>query len=328
MKQNIKITYLCHACLLLEIDGIRIITDPWLVGPCWADNIWQYPPAQILPEEISDIDYIYISHGHEDHLHSETLKRIDPIVKSKAKIIVPDFGKPYFKKALIANGLTNIIFIQNESSISLSNDIKATIFNCDAGDDDSSLLIETKEGNIFMQTDNLMTSNLAKRIGSKYDIDIAFVMTSRTGIFPGFYELEIDKLRMLADKKSKKSYEIVTSIIKGLKPNYVLPYASDLCYLGELYYMNYFHRKSKNNFVKYVKDNHLNFETVILGPNDEINLLNKKLKKTKLSLHDFDGNDLPLFGYKKRHEVFKKKKKNIMKRKSQKILNYLSKKLI
>ena len=84
MNQNIKITYLCHACLLLEIDGIRIITDPWLVGPCWANNIWQYPPALILPEEISDIDYIYISHGHEDHLHSETLKRIKPEVKSKA----------------------------------------------------------------------------------------------------------------------------------------------------------------------------------------------------------------------------------------------------
>ena len=308
MKKNVKVTYICHACLLIEIYDIKIITDPWIIGPCWADNIWQYPPPKINPEDISDIDFIYISHGHEDHLHSETLKRIDNNIKSKAKTIAPDFGKPYLKKALISNGLTNLEIMKNKTSFFLSKNIKATIFNCDNGVDDSSLLIETDEGNIFMQTDNLMSNDLAREIGSKYEIDIAFIMTSRTGIFPGFYELNTDKLEISAKNKTIQSYEIATAIIENLKPKYVVPYASDLCYLGELYYMNHFHRKSKNDFVNYVKSKNLSINTILLGPGDEINLLKKSLIKNKISSHDFDGKKLPLFGYKKRHEVYKYRK--------------------
>ena len=39
----LKIKYITHACLYIEIDNIKILVDPWLKGPSWGGNIWHFP---------------------------------------------------------------------------------------------------------------------------------------------------------------------------------------------------------------------------------------------------------------------------------------------
>ncbi|MGI6097176.1 MAG: metal-dependent hydrolase [Dethiobacteria bacterium] len=53
-----SITFLGHACFLIETGGKRLVTDPFL-----TDN----PLAPCKPEEIK-ADYILVSHAHFDHL--------------------------------------------------------------------------------------------------------------------------------------------------------------------------------------------------------------------------------------------------------------------
>lgn len=55
-----KITKLGHCCLIIEEKGIRIMTDPGA-----------YSTAQ---NEARNIDYIFITHEHQDHFHLESLK--------------------------------------------------------------------------------------------------------------------------------------------------------------------------------------------------------------------------------------------------------------
>ena len=55
-----KITKLGHCCLLIEINGVRFLTDPG-----------NYTTAQ---NEVKNIDVVVISHEHSDHLHMESLK--------------------------------------------------------------------------------------------------------------------------------------------------------------------------------------------------------------------------------------------------------------
>lgn len=57
-----KITKLGHCCLIIEIDGVRFLTDPG-----------NYTTAQ---DEATNIDAIVISHEHTDHLHIESLKNV------------------------------------------------------------------------------------------------------------------------------------------------------------------------------------------------------------------------------------------------------------
>jgi len=72
-----QITHIGHASLLVEARGLRILSDPWWRGPCFGAQWWLYPRAHLSPLEGRDLDYIYISHGHEDHFHPGTLKTLD-----------------------------------------------------------------------------------------------------------------------------------------------------------------------------------------------------------------------------------------------------------
>src|SRR3954464_3421538 len=57
-----KITKLGHCCLIVDIRGVRFLTDPG-----------NYTTAQ---DEVKNIQYIVITHEHTDHLHVESLKKV------------------------------------------------------------------------------------------------------------------------------------------------------------------------------------------------------------------------------------------------------------
>jgi L-ascorbate metabolism protein UlaG (beta-lactamase superfamily) len=62
-----RLTYLGHATVVIELDGVRIVTDPVLtkrLGP-----LRRRGPAPD-PARIGAIDGILISHGHPDHFHA------------------------------------------------------------------------------------------------------------------------------------------------------------------------------------------------------------------------------------------------------------------
>src|SRR5216683_208449 len=69
-----RITFVGHASILIEAAGVRILSDPWWKGPCFGAQWWTYPLPCVDAAEREPIDYIYISHGHHDHLHPPTLK--------------------------------------------------------------------------------------------------------------------------------------------------------------------------------------------------------------------------------------------------------------
>src|SRR5262245_23241936 len=71
-----RITFIGHASILIETQGLRILSDPWWKGPCFGAQWWTYPIPYV--EALRDpVDYVYISHGHHDHLHPGTLKTLN-----------------------------------------------------------------------------------------------------------------------------------------------------------------------------------------------------------------------------------------------------------
>jgi len=57
-----KITKLGHCCLIIEINGLRILTDP---------GVWTTEQ-----NSIKNIDVVLITHEHSDHLHIESVKEV------------------------------------------------------------------------------------------------------------------------------------------------------------------------------------------------------------------------------------------------------------
>jgi len=75
-----------NACLILHDRGPVLATDPWLVGSAYFGS---WITAHEIPEEqmahVAACKYLWISHGHPDHLSLESLKSL----KDK-RILLPD----------------------------------------------------------------------------------------------------------------------------------------------------------------------------------------------------------------------------------------------
>jgi len=83
MREPLHITYVGHATCLIEMDGVRLLTDPVL------RNRVGYIRRQgntVDPSGLGRIDAVLISHAHLDHLDLPSLRRLG----RDARLIVPD----------------------------------------------------------------------------------------------------------------------------------------------------------------------------------------------------------------------------------------------
>jgi L-ascorbate metabolism protein UlaG (beta-lactamase superfamily) len=76
-----RLTWLGHASVLLELDGVRLLTDPVLRGRV-AHLRRHAPPVG----DLGAIDAVLVSHAHRDHLDRPTLRALRP---APGKILVP-----------------------------------------------------------------------------------------------------------------------------------------------------------------------------------------------------------------------------------------------
>lgn len=81
---NAALTRIAHACTLLELDGTRILTDPWFSEKPGYHQGETRPFA--TPADLPALDGIVVSHGHYDHFDLDAMaaypdKTIPMIVK-------------------------------------------------------------------------------------------------------------------------------------------------------------------------------------------------------------------------------------------------------
>jgi L-ascorbate metabolism protein UlaG (beta-lactamase superfamily) len=87
-----RITFVGHATVLLELAGLRLLTDP-VLRPRLLGIIHRHG-AQPGAEVARSIDGVLISHMHHDHLDFPSLR----MVGGKAPILVPSGGGRTFRR--------------------------------------------------------------------------------------------------------------------------------------------------------------------------------------------------------------------------------------
>jgi L-ascorbate metabolism protein UlaG (beta-lactamase superfamily) len=65
-----------HSTHLLEVGGVRFLTDPWFFDPAFGALSHLAGPAA-LPEEIGRLDCLLVSHDHADHADVRAMDRLD-----------------------------------------------------------------------------------------------------------------------------------------------------------------------------------------------------------------------------------------------------------
>lgn len=109
------VTYIKSACVIVECNGTRIMCDPWLVDGIYYGSWFHYPPLTIKPEELFDVDYIYISHIHPDHLDVKTLQ----LFPKSVPVLIHNFAEKFVFNILKKLGFENIHEISHKDDFEL-----------------------------------------------------------------------------------------------------------------------------------------------------------------------------------------------------------------
>jgi len=115
-EDGVRIRYFGHACLLIETREVSILSDPVLSYHI-KDGIPRYT-YEDLPEEI---DYLVITHNHQDHIMLESLLQLRHKVKN---LIVPRNGAgelhdPSLRLMFRALGFSSVIELDEFETVEL-----------------------------------------------------------------------------------------------------------------------------------------------------------------------------------------------------------------
>jgi len=115
---GVRWRYFGHACILIESQGVSMVFDP-VLSYTYENGISRYTYLD-LPDEI---DYVLITHNHQDHILFETLLQIRHKIKN---IIVPRNNRGHLQdpslKLIFENcGFRNVVELNELEEIRVGN---------------------------------------------------------------------------------------------------------------------------------------------------------------------------------------------------------------
>ena len=92
MVDSIQVTWIGHATVLVQMEGLNILTDPVFSEYCGniqRFGVKRYRPVPCTVDELPDIDAVCISHNHYDHLDHDTVCDLNKRFRDKVHWYVP-----------------------------------------------------------------------------------------------------------------------------------------------------------------------------------------------------------------------------------------------
>jgi CMP-N-acetylneuraminate monooxygenase len=219
-KGKVSMRWLNHAAILIECNGVSLVTDPWLFGPAFMTGWWlDEPSTEDAVSLIKAADYIYLSHNHPDHLHPETLS----LIAKDKPIIVADFHTKSTEKYIRALGFKNIIALGFNEIHEIGRGFQISVLKSGDFRDDSGLYVNANNNQILLTVDcNFLNAHtLPKGI----DLLLTSFASGATG-FPLCYKnYSPEDKRKIQLRNIRSTKAKVVNYIKATEPKYYLPYA-------------------------------------------------------------------------------------------------------
>lgn len=236
---GIRTRYFGHACVLVETSEISMLVDPVISYDGYENEVSRFTCAH-LPDKI---DYVLITHNHQDHVLLETLLQLRHKIKN---VVVPSSGKgnlqdPSLKLMFNNIGFRNVIALDDMESVELDKcTITALPFLGEHSDLDvrSKMCIHVSLHNkykvIFMADSKNVEPNLYQKVHNVIgDIDVLFLGMECDGaplswlygpLLPKKMDREKDQSRRLAGSDCDEGMKLVNLF----KPKHVFVYAMGL----------------------------------------------------------------------------------------------------
>lgn len=252
-----RITHLKSSTELIEMNGIKILTDPWLSDGEYYGAWYHVPPYEGTIEDI-DVDFIYISHIHPDHTSTKTLAKM----KKDIPVLIHKYAKPFLKNNIERLGFS-VTELKHNASHSIADNVEITIFAADNCNPalcskflgcapvenkmgstriDSMCVIRDKEFTILNTNDcpyELAKDALNKLLSRFGKIDFLLVGYSGAGPYPQCFHFDDPKEQLKAAKRKEKQFlRMAMQYIEHVSPRFFMPFAGTYTLGGHLHRLN------------------------------------------------------------------------------------------
>ncbi len=130
-----QLRYIGHASVVIDVAGRRMVCDPWWNGPAFAGQWFQYPEPRPDGVEDGPVDFVFLSHAREDHLHVPTLRGF----RRDTALVVPRLPESGLRDFLQSLGFEHIVELGHGERRRLAPGLDATLYR---NHDDSILVLE------------------------------------------------------------------------------------------------------------------------------------------------------------------------------------------
>jgi hypothetical protein len=234
----VKITFIGHASLLVEAGGVIILSDPWWSGPCFGAQWWNYPRPFLGPLEGCHVDYIYISHGHHDHLHPRTLRRLN----RDAKVLVaaggglaPSIRALGFEVIQVNDGQPVMLGDRGLKCRIMESHADDTLMTLDDGDESCVNLNDA----LHSAPDEVQRAILVRLKAIHPKIDYVFCGYGVASHFPNCYFIPGKDGLGTAVRRQQYFNRQWARLIGQLNPIFGFPFAADVVFFeDELFWLN------------------------------------------------------------------------------------------
>lgn len=252
-----RLTYFQSSSVIIEHRGVKIFCDPWLVDGELYGSWSHYPPLNVKPEEFNDIDYIYLSHIHQDHFSQKTLSQMN----KEIPVIIHNFASKVMKNN-IERLRFKVIELSHNQRTHLKNNLYINILaadNCDpslcykyfgcaplevkfGSTSIDTMCVIDNEDEVIVNTNDCpfdLAQTSAKLINDSYkNIDLLLVGYTSASAYPQCFKMSLEEKEKARVSLKQEFLIKAEKYINLLKPKYFLPFAGRYTLTGKLTVLN------------------------------------------------------------------------------------------
>ena len=269
---KVKIRFVNHAFVIFESENIKFATDPWAIGPAFANGWWLKKPTHVdWIKELNSCNFIFVSHNHPDHLNKLTLSKI----RRDMLFLIPDFftdSTGIFLEELGFKNLFRAKFLYEYKF--LNSDLTFCILKSGDFREDSGIYFTLGKFSALLDVDSNSINFMRLPKVTFYASSFAGGSTGFPIVFENYSESE---KKIILNNNIKILKKLKFNNLKKIRPDFFMPYAG------------FFSEEMERD--KYIKTNNIknkieNYK--IFCDKNKINLLNVNYYQ----IFEFEGENL------------------------------------
>lgn len=220
-----KITFLGHAGLLVEAEGIRLVCDPWFSpGGAFLSGWHQLPDNGHVAHLVGTATHVYVSHDHQDHFDADVLAALDPTVT----LLMPDYPLPSWRRLTRTLQAPAPTLLGDDEVFTAGPLRLRLIISPTPRHQDSALVIEdTVSGEVVINLNDCQVDRDQLRTMRERHprVDVVLAQFSGATWFPFAYSFDEAEQATAAERKKLNSMRRWEGYMRALEPRTAVAFA-------------------------------------------------------------------------------------------------------